>query len=475
MSTPFVMVIFGATGDLSRRKLILSLFFLFKQKLLPSEFYIIGFSRRNINDDEFRSLFTAVADEAQWKEFSSHLIYQKGVFEEEDGYRSLIQKLNQFDKKIGACIIRFFYLATPPDHYKVILNYLKTTKLSEGCGQGSSKWTRVIIEKPFGKDLETARELDKKLSEIFDEKQIFRVDHYLNKETVQNILTFRFANGIFEPVWNKNYIDHVQITMSEKKGIEGRGAFYDGVGLLRDVAQNHLMQLIAAIAMEQPKSFTKEGVRDARVNAIKAIKCIEKNEISKYVVRGQYNGYHKEKDVRTDSNTETFVALKLFVDTQRFANVPFYIRAGKKMPKNTVEISIVFIQTCHILFKEYGCPEEGNVLTIRIQPNEGIGIRVIVKKPGSKVSLGTVDMRFSYKDEFGGDGKDAYEKVLLDIFAGDQMLFNRSDELESSWEFITKILEGWSSQKSEVRSYQPETWGPKEANDLIQKDGKKWL
>ena len=473
--TPFVLVVFGATGDLARRKLIPSLFSLFKQKLLPPQFYIIGFSRRHINDDEFRTLFTSVRDDRQWKEFSSHLTYQKGVFEEEGGYQSLIQKLNQFDEKIGACIARFFYLATPPDHYEVILDYLKTTKLSEGCGQGSSKWTRVIIEKPFGKDLATARELDKKLSEIFDEKQIFRVDHYLSKETVQNILTFRFANGIFEPVWNKNYIDHVQITWAEERGVEGHGKFFDGVGLLRDVAQNHLMQLIAAVAMEQPKSFTKEGVRDVRANAIQAIKCIEPENVSKFVVRGQYKGYQSEKDVTSLSNTETFVALKLFVDTQRFSSVPFYIRAGKKMPKNTVEISIVFIQTCHILFKEYGCPEEGNRLTIRIQPNEGIGLHVVAKKPGSKLSLGTVDMKFSYKDEFGGDGKDAYEKVLLDIFAGDQMLFNRSDELESSWDFITKILEGWQRNESRIMNYESGTWGPKEAAELIRKDGRKWI
>ncbi|MBI3093193.1 MAG: glucose-6-phosphate dehydrogenase, partial [Candidatus Levybacteria bacterium] len=325
------------------------------------------------------------------------------------------------------------------------------------------------------KDLNTARMLDKKIAQIFEEKQIFRVDHYLGKETVQNILTFRFANGIFEPVWNKNYIDHVQITWAEKKGIEGRGAFFDGVGILRDVAQNHLMQLIASVAMEQPKSFSKEAVRDVRADAIRAIRCIDPEDVAKLVVRGQYNGYQAEKNVAKNSNTETFTAMKLFIDTPRFENVPFYVRAGKKMPKDEVLISIVFIQTCHILFKEYGCPEEGNVLTIRIQPDEGIGVRFIAKKPGAKLSLGTVDMKFSYQDEFDGKGADAYEKVLLDIFAGDQMLFNRSDELESSWEFITKILEGWKSQKLEVRSYEPGTWGPKDAEELIKKDGRKWL
>jgi len=498
MESPFVMVVFGGTGELARTKLFPALFSLFKQKKLPEQFFIIGFSRRDFDDERFREWVrdllirgsTPKGVEPLHEGFAQHIFYQKGFFDEEVAYEQLIKQLGEFDQQMGACITRFFYLATPPDHYSTILDHISETKLSEGCGHpsagtsamssvpngsGQHKWTRLIIEKPFGKDLTTAQMLDKKLSQIFEEEQIFRADHYLGKETVQNILTFRFANGIFEPVWNKNYIDHVQITWTEKKGVEGRGAFFDGVGILRDVAQNHLMQLIASVVMEQPRSFSKEGVRDARADAIKAIRCVESEEVSHSVVRGQYSGYKAVEDVAKDSNTETFIAMKLFVDAPRFENVPFYVRAGKKMTKDEVSISIVFIQTCHILFKEYGCPEEGNVLTIRIQPDEGIGVRFIAKKPGAKLSLGTVDMKFSYQDEFGGKGADAYEKLLLDIFAGDQMLFNRSDELESSWELITKILEGWKSQKSEVRSYEPGTWGPKEAKELIQKDGKKWL
>lgn len=468
-----MMVVFGGTGELARTKLFPALFSLFKQKKLPQEFFIIGLARRSFSDKEFRELFKKEGSE--WEEFSKNIYYQQGVFEEEKGYEELKERLNEFDQQMGACITRFFYLATPPDHYSTILDHLSQTKLSEGCGQGSNKWTRLIIEKPFGKDSETARMLDKKLSQMFEERQIFRVDHYLGKETVQNIFTFRFANGIFEPVWNKNYIDHVQITWAEKRGIEGRGAFFDGVGILRDVAQNHLMQLIASVSMEQPRSFSKEAVRDVRAEAIRAIRCIEPSEAEKFMVRGQYVGYQNEQDVSKNSKTETFAAMKLFVDSDRFSGVPFYVRAGKKMPKDEVSISIVFIQTCHILFKEYGCPEEGNVLTIRIQPDEGIGVRFIAKKPGAKLSLETVDMKFSYQEKFGGKGADAYEKLLLDIFAGDQMLFNRSDELESSWKFITKILEGWSSQSSKVLPCEPGTWGPKEAEDLIEKDGKKWL
>ncbi|MDO8583213.1 MAG: glucose-6-phosphate dehydrogenase [bacterium] len=484
MQSPFVMVIFGATGDLMKNKLLPALFYLFQQKILPQDFHIIGFSRRELTDEQFVNSFSELSSKDSWTDFSSHLSYQQGEFEKEQGYSQLIEKLNGFDKKLGACIARFFYLATPPVHYEGILNFLSSTKLAEGCGptfakatagkQGSN-WTRIIVEKPFGKDLETAIALDKRLSEIFEEKQIFRVDHYLGKETVQNILAFRFANGIFDPVWNKNHLDHVQITFAEKKGVEGRGNFFDGVGVLRDVGQNHLMQLIAAVAMDQPKSFSKEELRDERAKVIKALKCIEGNEVGVNVVRGQYQGYVSEKNVAPNSNTETFVAMKFFVNTPRFENIPFYVRAGKKMPKNTVEISLVFIQTCHLLFKEYGCPEIGNVLTIKIQPDEGISIRMIAKKPGTKLALETVNMNFTYEEAFQTKGIEAYEKILQDIFAGDQMLFNRSDELSSSWEFITKILSGWKTQNSKLSTYEERTWGPKEAEDLIQRDGRKWL
>ncbi len=483
--SPFVFVLFGATGDLARNKLFPALYSLFQKNLLGEKFYIVCFARRPFTDEQYRKFVAEALNidapnaNLSWEAFSKNIYYQKGLFDNAKGYEELTSKLNTFDEEIGACITRLFYLATPPDNYASILTNLKKTKLSEGCGQGSDKWTRLAIEKPFGKDLTTAKQLDKKLSEIFEERQIYRVDHYLGKETVQNMLAFRFANGIFEPVWNKNYIDHVQVTFSEKKGILDRGQFFDGVGILRDVAQNHLMQLVAAVTMEQPKSFNKEAVRDARAAAIKAIQPILAGEVAKYVVRGQYEGYLKEKNVAENSTTETFVAMKFFVNTPRFSGVPFYIRAGKMMEKDMVEIKIVFIQTCHILFKEYGCPEEGNVLTIRIQPDEGIGIRVIAKTPGGKLSLSTVDMKFTYKDEFGGTGDNAYEKVLLDILAGDQMLFNRSDELESSWHFIEHILNGWVHEQQtpnwQIPVYHPGTTGPKAANELIEKDGKKWL
>jgi glucose-6-phosphate 1-dehydrogenase len=473
--SPFVMVIFGATGDLAKSKLVPALFSLYKQQQLPKDFYIFGFARRDLTDQEFVDTFSKNVKDPLWEDFSKHMFYQQGTFGDDAGYNALIEKLEAIDDEIGACITRLFYLATPPDHYQAILGKLQETKLSEGCGQGSNKWTRIIIEKPFGKDLDTARELDRRLAEIFEEKQIFRVDHYLAKDVVQNLIAFRFANGIFEPVWNNKRIDHVQITMSETSGVELRGKFFDGVGNLRDVAQNHLLQLFAAITMEQPRSFTKEGVRDARADAISAIECIDQAKLSEQVVRAQYDGYRDIKNVDPQSETETFVAMKFFVNTDRFRGVPFYLRAGKKMKKDAVEVSLVFIQTCHILFKEYGCPEVGNVLTIRLDPDEGISLRVIAKKPGAKVDLGIVDMKFTYKDEFGTTGTDAYEKLLLDIFNGDQMLFNRSDELESSWEFISQILKGWEEKKAPLLYYEPGSDGPHEADHLIERDGRKWL
>ncbi len=475
MNSPFVLVLFGATGDLAKNKLLPALFTLFKKKELPKDFWIVGFARRPLTDEDFVAFFPEESTHPEWKNFAQHLSYQQGNFDELWGYEALVEKLQKLDEQMGACITRIFYLATPPQNYDTILANLVGTKLSEGCGQGSTKWTRIAIEKPFGKDLDTARELDQKLSHIFEERQIFRVDHYLGKEAVQNLLVFRFANGIFDPIWNHEYIDHVQITLSEKKGIGARGKFFDGVGTLRDVGQNHLMQLVAAVAQEMPQSFSEEGVRNVRAKAIAAIECIEAQHVGERVVRGQYEGYLSEKDVAHDSKTETFIAMKFFVNTPRFAGVPFYLRAGKEMAEDVVQISIVFKQTCHILFKEVGCPEEGNILTIRIQPDEGITLKMIAKTPGSLLSLIPVDMHFKYSEQFGSQGSDAYEKVLGDIIKGDQMLFNRSDELDSSWTFIEKIMQGWENEYTPVFEYKKGSWGPKAADELLEKDGKKWI
>lgn len=476
--SPFVIVIFGATGDLAEHKLFPALFSLFNKGLLGEKFYIVAFARRSFTDEAYRKFlrdewFVAGLEERQWDAFQKNIYYQQGYFEESSGYQQLDKKLKTFDAQAGDCITRLFYLATPPDKYLSILHNLKGFKLAV------SRYTRLAIEKPFGRDLDSARELDKRLSEIFKEKQIYRVDHYLAKETVQNVLAFRFANGFFEPFWNKNYLDHVQITFAEKEGVGARGSFFDGIGILRDVAQNHLLQLLATIAMEQPRSFSREDVRNERAAAIKAIRSIRPQDVASQVIRGQYEGYKEEPEVAANSMTETFVAMKLFVDTKRFEKVPFYIRAGKKMPENVVEIKLVFTQTCGVLFKQYGCPVIGNVLTIRIQPNAGIGMRVVVKHPGAKLALDTVDMKYTYKEEFEERGDASYEKLLLDIFSGDQMLFNRSDELENSWKLISQIMEGWKRQNDSKKfvfpTYRIGTWGPQEANVLIEKDRKKWI
>ncbi len=472
MNSAFVMVIFGGTGDLAKNKLIPALFSLFKAKQLPEDFFIVGFARREFSDEAYAQEF--VQDDPHWQTFAKHLYYQQGLFDEKAGYEELIAKLSSFDENMGACITRIFYLATPPINYESILDNLISTKLSEGCGQGSSKWTRIAIEKPFGKDVTTAKALDEKLATMFEEKQIFRVDHYLSKETVQNILVFRFANGIFEPIWNKEYIEHVQITHSENRGIGNRGKFFDGVGQLRDIAQNHLLQILASVAMEMPKNFSKEGVRDARAQAMSTLTCIEPNEVANAVVRAQYEGYTFEKNVEPNSETETFAAMKFFMDSPRWEGVPFYVRTGIEMAESVVEVSLVFRQTCHILFKEIGCPEVGNILKIRVQPDAGISIKIIAKKPGSTLALEPVDLHFTYKEQFGTQGIEAYEKVLLDIFHGDQMLFNRSDELEYSWKFIENILKGWSETK-DMQRYRKGTWGPEKAKELIEKDGRHWV
>jgi glucose-6-phosphate 1-dehydrogenase len=476
---PFVIVIFGATGDLAQHKLLPALFSLYKQQALGKEFFIVGFARRPFTDEEYRHMLGDELEyhkEKEWAEFASNIYYQQGLFDESAGYEALIEKLSGFDKAMGACITRLFYLATPPDNYEMILHHLHKTKLSEGCGQGSGKWTKLVIEKPFGKDLETARNLDKKLAEMFEEHQIYRVDHYLAKELVQNMIAFRFANSVFEPVWNKDHIDHVQITWLEQEGVHRHGKFFDGVGMLRDVGQNHLLQLLTTVAMEQPETFSKEGVRDARANAIRAIKPFHPNDVTNLVVRGQYAGYLEEKNIAPGSTTETYVAMKLFVDTKRLSGVPFYLRAGKKIGTEIMDIKIVFKKPTNHLLKEFGFPEVGNVLTIRVQPDEGIGIKIVVKKPGSKLALGTVDMKFSYMEEFKQRGTDAYEKLLLDILSGDQMLFNRSDELESSWQLISTVLKSWEQEnRTEIPVYEQGTSGPKEADELLEKDGRKWL
>ncbi len=480
------MVIFGATGDLMHRKLMPAFYHLIRDGEISQDLIIVAVGRRPITTDQFRELMATAVQDAYpkqfnlklWEKIISHMEYQQGKFEDAALYTNLTTLLEKFDTDFRACVPRFFYLATPPKHYEHILTHLHSSKLSEGCGQGTSLYTRLLIEKPFGKDLETAQNLDQLLGNVFEERQIYRIDHYLGKETVQNILSFRFANGMFEPTWNREFIDHVQITLSEMEGVGGRGAFYDGVGALRDVVQNHMLEMLAVTAMEQPRAFDAASIRDQRVKAIEAINCIDSSNVGAAVVRGQYEGYLKEKDVDARSTTETFIALKFTLDTPRWKGVPFYLRTGKMLPQKVTEISIHYKKpvVCYgdlCLFPEKNVLR--NVVSIRIEPDELITINLMAKKPGFNMNLAPVSMTFDYKEMFKEGSPESYERLLLDAIRGDATLFARTDGIAASWQFVTKILKGFSQTSSKLVTYKPGTWGPYEANKLIEKDGRRWF
>lgn len=494
LTSPFVIVIFGATGDLTQRKLLPALFHLYQKKLLPEHFFIVGFSRRAYSTDDFKEFlrdafkkydFTHAFNESSWEEFCGKIYYQKGEFSTPEGYLLLIEKLKEIDDFMKACVPRYFYLATPPDKYSTIIEFLDQTKLSEGCGQGSDKWTKVMVEKPFGRSLEDARKLDNTLARIFKEEQIYRIDHYLGKETVQNIIAFRYGNTIFDAVWNSQFIDHVQITIAETLGVETRGNFYEGVGALRDMAQSHLLELMAAVAMK-PTTSSGEAIRDARAKIISSIHHIEPEDVGERVVRGQYGslssqstvhslqkikGYREEPNVDPTSNTETFVALKLTLDDPRWRGVQFYLRTGKRLKEKATEISIVFKEPRLHLFHDL---HEANVLTFRIEPNEGMTIAMVAKKVGLTNEFGSIPLSFNYQKEV--ELPEAYERILLDVMRGDQTLFTRTDEVKASWVLISKIAAGWWREgKPEFPNYEPGSWGPEEAAELIERDGRKWL
>lgn len=489
--SPFVMVIFGATGDLTGRKLMPALYNLLDQGILPDRFYIVGVARRAFSDDEFRLMMREAVvknlkselKEGIWARLAKNIYYQQGLFEEEAPYNSLIPRLAAFDKEIGACITRFFYLATPPQNYATILGKLAKTKLSEGCGQGSSRWTRILIEKPFGKDLNEAKKLEEQLSQTFEEKQIYRIDHYLAKETIQNILAFRFANPL-EFLWNKDFIDHIQITLAESDGIGNRGKFYEGMGALKDVAQNHLMAILAYICMEEPKSMTAADIRAKRVEVLeKMVKADNPDNI----VRGQYGqgvlggkviaGFRQEKDIPADSQTETYVAFKLAIDNERWQGVPFYLRTGKRLYRDVARIDIQLKNRKSQFFSQFKLPEGGaNVITIAVQPKEGISLKFLAKVPGLTYEIKPVDMDFSYSDTFHKEIIDSYEKILLDSIKADQTLFATSTGFAATWEYITSIINLWEKQgKPQFPNYPAGSWGPAAADELLERDGRKWM
>lgn len=480
------VVIFGVTGDLARRKLMPALYENAKQGRLPSPFFILGFARRPWDHEKMREVLkqgvmdygrTKPIDETVLSQLLKNAFYIESSFEDPEGY----QKLDQALEKIGVKNT-LFYLSTPPGHYSTIVENLGRSNL-ETCPNG---WRRIVVEKPFGRDLETAELLDDKLHSVFKEDQIYRMDHYLGKETVQNILAFRFGNGIFEPLWDRKYIDHIQITMAEAEGVGTRAGYYDNAGVVRDVFQNHLLQLLTLTAMEAPAVFNAKTVRDEKVKVLKSIQQISGGTVLSNTYRAQYvsgtiegkrvASYRDEPDVDANSLTETYMAARLFVNNWRWAGVPFYLRSGKRLPKRTTEIAIQFTQVPLALFGQRNLAIEApNVLVIRIQPDEGITLYLGAKVPGNTMRIEPVEMKFDYDEAFGGEPPEAYERLLLDSLMGDATLFTRSDEVEEAWRLTQGIIDAWEEQ--ELRNlpiYEAGTQGPHGADDFILSDSRKW-
>jgi glucose-6-phosphate 1-dehydrogenase len=493
---PCIVVIFGASGDLTKRKLLPALYHLDQAGLLPQTISVVGVARRPLESTFAADMKEGIiagggVEESDPKlaPFVGKIQYHAMNFDDPSGYDALNKLLTEIDKKSGTCGNRLFYLATAPEYFSDIINYLGEHGMAKpaACTDGSDKkpWVRTIIEKPFGHDLDSARALNDEVNKVFDEDQIFRIDHYLGKETVQNILVFRFANGIFENVWNRNYIDHVEITAAESIGIEGRGPFYETAGALRDVVQNHVMELLSFVAMEPPVSFEADAVRAEKVKVWKAIQPIHPAD----TVRGQYGpgnvdgkpviGYRQEDRVHPRSQTETYAALRLEIENWRWAGVPFYIRAGKRLAKRVTEITIQFKQPPLLLFKDHeGKGGEGiksNLISMRIQPDEGITLRFGAKVPGPGMNISPVNMDFSYAEAFGKSSANGYERLLLDAMLGDATLFAHRDGVEATWALITPILKAWAEKPiKDFPNYAAGTWGPTAADALLETEGRKW-
>jgi glucose-6-phosphate 1-dehydrogenase len=488
---PCAMVIFGATGDLTKRKLIPALYNLVNDELLPDTFAVVGIGRSPLSEEEFRQhmaedlrqFATVDVDQAKLTWLLQRLRYVAGDLTDEATFHRLGETLSKVDAELGTAGNYLYYLAVPPSLFSDYIHRLGEAGLLR---EDEGKWRRVIIEKPFGHDLDSARKLNLDIREVLAERQIFRIDHYLGKETVQNIMAFRFGNGIFEPIWNRRYVDHVQITVAETVGVEGRGTYYEEAGALRDMVQNHMFQLLALTAMEPPVSFAADVVRDERVKVLSAIRPFTDEDVLRFTVRGQYGegvvngervpGYRAEKSVAPNSNTETYAALEMFIDNWRWADVPFYLRTGKRLPKRSTEVAIQFKRAPLMLFRD--TPVERlspNLLVLHIQPDEGISLRFEGKVPGPQMRLGTVKMHFEYADYFGAQPHTGYETLLYDCMLGDTTLFHRTDMVETGWRVVTPILDVWKAlAPRNFPNYAANSWGPKEADELIQKDGRKW-
>lgn len=488
---PCIIVIFGASGDLTKRKLIPALYNLAREKLLPDNFAVVGYARRDIGTDAFRKRLKADTaeyagsdmDAEIWQWLESRIYYQRGDLQTPEHFKDLGKTLGELDEKHKTQGNILFYLATAPDLFAPVVENLQALGLTN---ESDKNWRRVIVEKPFGHDLASARELNRELRKSLGEQQIYRIDHYLGKETVQNLLVFRFSNGIFEPIWNRRYVDHVQITVAETLGVEGRGGYYDHSGALRDMVPNHIFQLISLVTMEPPISFDADSVRDEQAKALRAVSPMTPEQVLQNSVRGQYGagtsggkaipGYRQETNVNPQSNTETFVAMKLEIDNWRWKGVPFYLRVGKALPKRVSEIVVTFRKPPFSLFRNTPIESlEPNQLVINVQPDEGITLTFGAKVPGATMSIGGVGMRFSYEDYFGKAPATGYERLLYDALLGDQTLFQRADMVEVGWSVVAPVLDVWQALTArDYPNYAAGTWGPKAAHDLLARDGRAW-
>jgi glucose-6-phosphate 1-dehydrogenase len=490
---PCIVVIFGATGDLTGRKLSPALYNLGREGMLPANFATVGFARKEKSHQQFReeikediSAFSRVKpiDETFWKNFQEKLFYHRSEFDKDEGYKGLNTLLKELDTKLGTRGNRVFYLSVQPKFFPIIIQKLKENGLIYDS-KDKERWSRVIIEKPFGHDVESAANLQQEIAKYLDESQTYRIDHYLGKETVQNLLVFRFANSIFESLWNYKHIDHVQITVAEEIGIGTRGHFFEEEGLLRDIVQNHMMQLLSLVAMEPPVSLSASAIRDEKVKVLQSIRPLTKVDFENTVIRGQYGpgfingkeviGYRQEKDVSPSSNIETYLALRLFIDNWRWAGVPFYLRGGKRLPKRGTEIAIIFKDAPGVLFQQGGKKHDPNILAIRIQPDEGISLKINCKVPGPSSPIQPVKMDFRYGSYFGGSPPEAYERLIWDCIQGDSTLFARADEVAQSWNIYTPLLEYWAAnQKNAFPNYAAGSWGPIAADQMIEQDKRSW-
>ncbi|HET7857160.1 MAG TPA: glucose-6-phosphate dehydrogenase [Gaiellaceae bacterium] len=480
---PCVLVVFGASGDLTRRKIFPALFALACRRLLPEEFAVVGIARSDWTDDDFRERMEHAVrefgrddfEQAVWDWLAGATHYVSGGIADEEVADRLTGLLNELDEERGTRGNRVYYLAIPPEGMPTVVKAM-------GRRRNATGWTRLIVEKPFGHDLASARKLTELVSRYFAEEEVFRIDHYLGKETVQNMLALRFANGIFEPIWNRQFIDHVQITVAESIGIEGRAAYYEKAGAIRDIFQNHMLQLVALTAMEPPIDFTADSVRNEKVKVLKAIHTPG----PKHVVRGQYGrgfvegkevpGYREEEGVAPDAMTETFVTAKLFVDNWRWADTPFYVRTGKRLPRRETTIAIQFQRAPHPPFEETATEElRPNLLLVHVQPDEGVSLAIAAKVPGQGMRLRTVHMDFLYGGAFRTELPEAYERLLLDAMLGDQTLFTRSDEVEEQWAIVDAIVAAWKRDRPSFPNYAAGIWGAAAANELIRRDGREWL